>query len=411
MVRFRSTTGQKDKVAVPNLNPFSALDNLLSSQVKSLAGSAFQAIAKYFSEAATKVCTWLWQEIGSATAVQLGGSGFDRLLEILMAVAVVVGMGLFLIQIIQSVLRRDMAGFGRAIKGLLIAFLGGAVAISITNLLLAATDSLSNGIVQAATGGSMTALGNSIMGTTALSAIQNPAALLILSLIVIVSAVVIWAALTVRKLLIILAAVFGPLAFAGALADISTGWVKKWIEGMIALIASKLILVTILITGFYTLVRGLGAVGGAGGPSGTQAVTQVASGGLLLLLGGLAPWIALKTVHFTSDHMSQLHGQVGNVRSVTQTAVAAPQKVFAMGRQVPGAGMAQGRSFSPGGASGSGSATNAGVATASASTSGASREGRATSNFGNGTGAFGANTQGGVGRAPVSTQAPRTSTD
>ncbi|MEX6430351.1 hypothetical protein AB6A68_10985 [Ferrimicrobium acidiphilum] len=399
---------------MPNLNPMSVLTSLLSSGVKSLAGSAFQAIAKYFSDAATKVCVWLWQQIGSAAAIQLGGSGFDRLLGILMAIAVVVGMGLFLIQIIQSILRRDVAGLGRAAKGLLIAFLGGAVAITITNLLLSATDSLSNGVVQAATGGSMTTLGNSIMSTTALTAIQNPAALLILSLIIIVSAVVIWAALTVRKLLIILAAVFGPLAFAGALADISTGWVKKWIEGMIALIASKLILVTILITGFYTLVRGLGAVGAAGAPSGTQAVTQVASGGLLLLMGGLAPWIALKTVHFTSDHMSQLHGQAGNVKSVTQTAVAAPQKVSAMGQQVVGGGVITPRSPSPHATTGStgpsgsrgpsgstsqpGSVTVAEPAGAGAAAAGAT--------FGNGTRASSVSAYGRIGTTPTPTSTP-----
>ena len=399
---------------MPNLNPMSVLTSLLSSGAKSLAGSAFQAIAKYFSDAATKVCVWLWQQIGSAAAIQLGGSGFDRLLGILMVIAVVVGMGLFLIQIIQSILRRDVAGLGRAAKGLLIAFLGGAVAITITNLLLSATDSLSNGVVQAATGGSMTTLGNSIMATTALTAIQNPAALLILSLIIIVSAVVIWAALTVRKLLIILAAVFGPLAFAGALADISTGWVKKWIEGMIALIASKLILVTILITGFYTPVRGLGAVGAAGALSGTQAVTQVASGGLLLLLGGLAPWIALKTVHFTSDHMSQLHGQAGNVKSVTQTAVAAPQKVSAMGQRVGGGGMITPRSPSSHGSTGStgpsgsrgpsgstsqpGSVTVAEPAGAGAAAAGAT--------FGNGTRASSVSAYGRIGTTPTPTSTP-----
>ena len=399
---------------MPNLNPMSVLTNLLSSGVKSLAGSAFQAIAKYFSDAATKVCVWLWQQIGSATAIQLGGSGFDRLLGILMAIAVVVGMGLFLIQIIQSILRRDVAGLGRAAKGLLIAFLGGAVAITITNLLLSATDSLSNGVVQAATGGSMTTLGNSIMSTTALTAIQNPAALLILSLIIIVSAVVIWAALTVRKLLIILAAVFGPLAFAGALADISTGWVKKWIEGMIALIASKLILVTILITGFYTLVRGLGTVGAAGAPSGTQAVTQVASGGLLLLMGGLAPWIALKTVHFTSDHMSQLHGQAGNVKSVTQTAVAAPQKVSAMGQRVGGGEMITPRSSSSHGSTGStgpsGSRGPSGSPSQPSSVTVAEPAGAgaaaAGATFGNGTRASSASAYGRIGTTPTPTSTP-----
>jgi len=219
-------------------------------------------------------------------------------------------------------------------------------------------------------------------------------------------------------LLIILAAVFGPLAFAGALADISTGWVKKWIEGMIALIASKLILVTILITGFYTLVRGLGAVGAAGAPSGTQAVTQVASGGLLLLMGGLAPWIALKTVHFTSDHMSQLHGQAGNVKSVTQTAVAAPQKVSAMGQRVGGGGMITPRSSSSHGSTGStgpsgsrgpsGSPSQPSSVTVAepAGAGAAAATSAAGATFGNGTRASSASAYGRIGTTPTPTSTP-----
>ncbi len=317
-----------------SLNPWTALTSSLGSAASSLAGDAFQAIAKDFATAAGKASTWLWQQIGSSTAVQLGGPGFDRLAAIVMGIAVVVGMGLFIVQIIQSVLRRDTAGFARAGKGLLIAFLGGAAAIGVTDLLLNAVDALSNGVVQAATGGGVSQLGQGIMFTGAITSLTNPAAMLVLALIVIGAIVFIWAALMIRKLLIVIAAVLAPAAFAGSLADISTGWVKRWIEGMAALIASKLILVIMLLVGYYTLTENLGAAGAGGvaggNPTGMQAVTQVASGGLILLLAAFAPWVALKTVHFAGDHMAQLHAHASSSKAGATAVIGAPQKLSNM---------------------------------------------------------------------------------
>ena len=341
---------------MPSLNPWSWLTGALGGAAKSLAGDAFQSIAKDFASAAGKASTWLWQQIGSSTAVSLGGPGFDRLLAIVMGIAVVVGMGLFVVQIITSVLRRDAAGLARAGKGLLIAFLGGAAAIAVTNLLLNAVDALSNGVVQAATGGSISHLGQGIMVTGAITSLTNPAAMLILALIVIAAVVFIWAALMIRKLLIIIAAVFAPAAFAGSLADISTGWVKKWIEGMAALIASKLILVIMLLVGYYMLTQNLGAVGAGGvaggNPTGTQAITQVAGGGVVLLLAAFAPWVALKTVHFAGDHMAQLHAHATSATAGATTAIAAPQKLSTM--------MPTSRGGSGGGPGGSGAPTPTG---------------------------------------------------
>ena len=139
-------------------SPLSWLGSQVAGAVKSLAGDAFDSMAKDFASAATTLLTWLWAEVGSSTAVRFGGSGFDRLVGVVMGIAVIVAMGLFIVQIIQSVLRRDSAGLARAGKGLLVAFLGGAVAIAVTNIFLAAVDALSNGVVKVLTGGTISAL-------------------------------------------------------------------------------------------------------------------------------------------------------------------------------------------------------------------------------------------------------------
>ena len=275
-----------------------------SDVVKSTAGDAFHSIAESFGQAADHAVNWLWGQMNSATAVHLGGRGFDLELGITAAIAGTVAVGLFVIQIIQSVLRREAGGLARAGKGLLIAFLGGAVAIGVVNLLLAATDSLSDGVVKVATGTNIAGLGKLILGTTALtSTVTGSASLLLLSLACIVATMIVYFALVIRKVLIVVTAVFAPLAFAGSLADITVSWTRRWIETTVALVVSKLILVLIFVAGYGILIEGVGQAGSGV----TQKITQVIAGILVLSLAGFAPWVALKIVHFTGDHAQQLH--------------------------------------------------------------------------------------------------------
>lgn len=335
-------------------DPVACLSDLAGSAASSVAGSAFNAIAKDFATAAGDAVNWLWRQISGATAISLSGPAFTHDLAIVGTLAVVVATGLFFVQIIASVLRRDGGGLARGVKGLLVAFLGSVAAIAITTLLLAAVDSLSAGFVQVATGDSIQQMGSAILTATSVAAVANPAIMLLLALIVLGAAVVVWGAMMVRKLLIIVAAVFAPLAFAGATADVSTSWVRKWIEMMVALIVSKLVLVIIFVIGLGVLTDGLGETAGA---SATQTVTQTIIGALILLMGGFAPWLAIKLVHFGGDQFQQVHGHVRAATAGAQTVAAAPQKVQNMTARfggTPGASANGRRSHGSGGSRGNG---------------------------------------------------------
>ena len=337
-------------------DPVACLSDLAGSAASSIADSAFNEIAKDFATAAGDAVNWLWRQISGATAISLSGPAFTHDLAIVGTLAVVVATGLFLVQIIASVLRRDGGGLARGVKGLLVAFLGSVAAIAITTLLLAAVDSLSAGFVQVATGDSIQQMGSAILTTTSVAAVANPAAMLLLALVVLGAAVVVWGAMMVRKLLIIVAAVFAPLAFAGATADISTTWVRKWIEMMVALIVSKLVLVIIFVIGLGVLTDGLGETSGA---SATQTITQTIIGALILLMGGFAPWLAIKLVHFGGDQFQQVHGHAQAATAGARTVAAAPQKVQTLttrfgatsGASAKGSG-SHGPSGSPGGRQG-----------------------------------------------------------
>jgi hypothetical protein len=296
-----------------------------ASLAKTAAGDAFSSIAHDFGHMADAAVNWLWAQTNDATAVRLGGTGFHVDLGIVATIAVTVAVGLFVIQVMASALRRDPGGLGRAAKGLVVAFVGAGIAIAATNVLLAAVDALSAGVVQAATGQSLPQVGRAILTGAAISqATSNPAGIIIFAMAALIAVAIVWAALTVRKVLIVISAVFAPLAFAGSLADITASWVRRWIEVTVALIVSKLILVIIFVIGLDMLVEGVGQAGSGG----TQRATQAVSGLLVLAVAGFAPWLALKLVHWSGDQFHQIHGLALASAGGAYKAVQAPQKAM-----------------------------------------------------------------------------------
>ncbi|MGH9075345.1 MAG: hypothetical protein ACRDZQ_14690 [Acidimicrobiales bacterium] len=335
-------------MACSALHPVSCI----GSAAKAVAGDAFAAIARDFGRAAEATINWLWAQLSQASAVHLGGAGFHLDLSIVAAITAVVALGLFVIQVTTSALRRDPGGLGRAVKGLVVAFLAGGAAIGVTNVLLSATDSLSAGVVKAAMGTDLAGMGRHILIGAAILGVGNPAGIILLAVATIVAAVAVWLALMVRKVLIVVSAVFAPLAFAGSLADITVSWTRRWIEVMVALIASKLVLVVVFVVGWGVLDQGVGLAGHGAG----QSITQVAAGLLILAVAGFAPWMALKLVHFSGEQFHHLHALAGSATVGAQAALAAPQKVAAWApvARMGAGGMARVAGTQAGGAGGGG---------------------------------------------------------
>jgi hypothetical protein len=317
-------------------DPLSCVTDLAGGAAASISGDFFGAIAKDFAQAADGATEWLWGQVGSASVVALnsgpGRPAFYTYLGLVAGIALVVATGLFVIQIITAVLRQDGRALRKAVTGLLIAALGAGFAVGLTVLLLAAVDALCNGVLKVALGQSMQELGNHLLGVGVQGAVTNPAGMLLLSLLVLISVVIVWAALMIRKLLIVVTAVFAPLAFAGGTAQFSTGWVRKWVEMMIALIVSKLILIFMFIIGYGVLFASLGEPANA---TGAQKVTNVAIGVLILAMSGFAPWIAIRMVHFAGHHFDQVHYQAAAATAGVAAMTSVPQKVASAASRGP----------------------------------------------------------------------------
>jgi type IV secretion system protein TrbL len=300
----------------------------LGEAAASAANDAFSNIAGWFGKAASQATTWLWAEIGSATSVNLDSPQLGADLLATSAIAVVLSLALFLVQVITSVLRREPSGLARAVKGLVVALVASVFALSVTRILLGVVDSLSEGVVNYTMGTNIAGLGTQLAMVN-IEGVANPAIVLLFSLVILAAVVVVWAAMVIRKMMIIIAAVLTPLAFSGATADFTRGWVRRWVEFMAAMIASKLLLVIIFMIG-VSVMEGAGA---SAHPGPGQQLTQLATGSLILLMGGFAPWVAIKMFHFTGDVLGSAHSYVAQAPSGARTVLAAPQKVNAIHSQ------------------------------------------------------------------------------
>jgi type IV secretion system protein TrbL len=293
-----------------------------------VANDAFSNIADWFGQAAAQATSWLWAQIGASTSINLDSPQLRRDMVATAAIALTLTLGLFLIQVITSTIRREPAGLGRAAKGLVVALVMSVFAFSLTKILLGAVDQLSSGVVAYAMGTDLSGLGTRLK-IASLETLANPAMRLLFSLVIIAAVVVLWASMTIRKMLIIVGAVLTPLAFSGATADITAGWVRRWVEFMAAMIASKLLLVIIFMIGVSVMEgAGLGVHPGPG-----QQLTQVATGSLILLLAGFAPWLAIKMFHFTGDALHTAHATAAQAPSGARVVLGAPQKVNTMHSQ------------------------------------------------------------------------------
>jgi hypothetical protein len=324
-------------VSCVNWNPIHDVGCGVKGVVGGVATSVFDDVAQDFAHLAEHATAWVWSQLDTATAVRLSGASWDGVLQVTVELGVLVCVTMFLLQIIFSALRQEPGGMGRAVRGVMIAMIGMFAAFIITDSLLALVDSLSDGVMQALAGTtSWNELGNKVIHSNTLtSGAIGSAGMLVGALIMLISSIVVWLALMVRKMLVIISAAFAPIAFGGAPFDVTSAWVRRWIEFTIAMVFSKLILVILFGIGLQ-IELGLGQVGTAT----TQEITQMATGLLVMAVAGFAPWLALQFVHWAGGSLQQAGQHARSAGAGAQQAIAVPQRMYAGGRIVGSAAVA-----------------------------------------------------------------------
>ena len=270
--------------------------------------------------ACANATVWIWGQLATAinatTTVDLTNQGFLNTYALVFAVSSVLVVLLWLVAVAKRVIRG--VGAGQAV-GESVGFLALAVAAS---ALAPAMLALLMGLVDAATAGLagslgpdatrfLTGAGNALTapGTTN----GGPVVLIVGAVIGVLVGVLLWVELLLAAAAIYVAAVFGPLVFAGLVDRAMWGRVRKWMGLVVSLALVKPVVVVVL---------GL-AAGLAGSGNAADNFSSVLTAIALLLLSTIASYAVYRLVPLAGDELGQLHGARKAVQS-TGPAAAVP---------------------------------------------------------------------------------------
>ena len=292
----------------------------------SAANLVLDAIGHAFVSAAQQVADIALSALDATTQIDLTATWFTSNLGVIAAVTLPAVVGLFSLQVMGSVLRREPGGLGRALVGLAKATLGAAMAIAATQLAIVATDQIC-AVIAASAGTSVKDAAQRFLNLTWLAGpTAGPVLQMLLGVAIIIGSMLLWAVLLFRKASVLLVAVFAPVAFAGAVWDQTRGWSRRWIEVMASLVLCKIVIVVVFVLGVSAFAtNGTSQTnGGATAQPVATSLSDLMVGLMLLSIAVFAPWLTWRFVHWSGiEAGAQLHGAMastpvpGAVRSTT----------------------------------------------------------------------------------------------
>ncbi|MDN6555176.1 MAG: type IV secretion system protein [Corynebacterium variabile] len=351
----------------------------------SLIAAPFDWLAQAMAGAAAWLFEAVWWVFDTTTLVDVSSPEYVGVYNVLFGVAVFIMLVFFCLQLITGLIHRDPTALSHAALGLAKSVLGSFLVITLTALLLEVTDQLAVGIVQA-TGNTMEGIGTQIGLLAAGLATVNIAApgvgailTIFLAGLAISAAAIVWFSLLIRKALLLVAIVFGPVALAGATWDATKGWFAKWAAFVIALIFSKLVLVVIFLV----------AIGQVSAPieADLASISDPIAGVVLMFIAAFAPYITYKFLSFVGFDMYHAMSSEQEAKSALNRPVPVPSAPKAdTAKKVLDSGSDPGGTPRSGGGSAPPPTSSAAPASAGAGTAGT---GAAASSTGAGAGASG----------------------
>ncbi|MBY5161475.1 hypothetical protein [Salsipaludibacter albus] len=220
------------------------------------------------------------------------------------AIALLGLLPFLLLAIIQGIVRQDLGQLVRsAFVFVPLAALGTGAAVVVVDMLVTITDGMSNWIgrnMGSDLNDFATGLG------TAVAALALPTggaaagfAALLGAIVVGFATFVIWLELVLRQGAIYVAVLFLPLGFMAMVWPATAHWLRRLVQGLVAIILSKFVIVAVMALAATALDTDVA----------TDGYGVVVGGGALLSLAALAPYVLLRLIPvFDAGMTSQLEG-------------------------------------------------------------------------------------------------------
>ena len=321
--------------------------------------AVLDAMVAFVVEGAGWLLTQLAAFIDSSTSPDLD-TGWFRAAYADMALIGMLGLLPFLLlALLQALIRQDVGMMLRSAFGHVpLAAIGTAGAIVVADLLVRLTDQLSGWIARGLDSdlsSFATGLGGALarMSLPTGGAVAGLAALTGAALVAF-AAFVIWLELLLRQAAIHVAVLFLPLGFMALVWPATAHWLRRLVQGLVAIILSKFVIVAVMALAANALDTDV-ADDGFG---------VVMSGGALLGLAALAPYVLLRLIPvFDAGMSSELEGTFRRPTAAVGNPVRGRQ-VTGLIRQRVGATASPGAPVQASTAAGGAGATGVGLAAA-----------------------------------------------
>jgi type IV secretion system protein TrbL len=287
--------------------------NLVCKGGQQAANSGLSAITKSIASGAEVLLSQIVKVVDQSSTVPLADPTYRHVYYGFLGLAAPLIGVVLSIALIVAAMRRDSATLGRAVVGVGIAAFGGALYIVFAQLLVAIDDWLSHGVVEVTGYNLSEAINEIAVGFHHIAGAPGEVAanmlLLLLMLVMLISGLILWFVLVLRKIAILVVVAFAPLLIAGYLWGPTRSWVRKTTEVLIALVFTKTAIFALFGVGLALLSRG-----------GGQTLSDFVGTTVLMCGACFAPLLMLRLVHFAAD--SQLAGDAmgtlrGGMRPVT----------------------------------------------------------------------------------------------
>ncbi|MGN7862936.1 conjugal transfer protein TrbL [Microbacterium sp. 22303] len=269
------------------------------------AGTLISAPFEWLAQAIGAAASWMFQGVwwlfDTTTLVDLTGSGYVGVYNVIFGIAIFVMLVFFCLQLITGLIRRDPGALSRAALGLARSVLGSFLVLTLTTTLLEIVDQLTIGVIQA-TGNTIedmgAKIGTLVAGLTTIS-IAAPGAgaivMIFLSFLALTAAAIVWFSLLVRKALILVSVVMAPIALSGGSWDATRGWFGKWASFVLALIFSKLVIAVVFLV----------AINQVNAPIDFDlaSIADPVAGIVLMFIAAFAPYMVYKFISFVGFDM------------------------------------------------------------------------------------------------------------
>ncbi|MGH3472727.1 MAG: hypothetical protein ACRDPG_11890 [Nocardioidaceae bacterium] len=302
--------------------------NLLCQGGHAVADSGLSAITKSISSGVGSLLGQIVRVIDGSTQVPLADPTYRSIYFGFLGLAAPLVAVVLLGALVVAGVKRDPGTFTRAVSGLVVACLGGALYIAMAQLLVALDNWLSHGIVRVTGHNIVTAMTHLEAGFTAITGSTGDMAanmlMIVLMLVMLIAGLGLWFVLVLRKIAILVVVAFAPLLIVGWLWAPTRSWSRRATEVTVALVFTKSALYALFGIGMALLFRDNG-----------QSLSDFVGAVILLCGACFAPLAMLKLVHFAAD--SHIAGEMmgtlrGGLSPVTERAHRAATAGATMGR-------------------------------------------------------------------------------